>query len=47
VEHVTRMGQMKNAKKILVENSDRKRPLGRSRRRGEGNIRMTLLYDVG
>jgi hypothetical protein len=34
------MGEMINAYKILVRKADRKRPLGRHRRRWENNIRM-------
>jgi hypothetical protein len=40
--HVTRMGQMRNAYKILVGKPEGKRPLGRARRSWEDNIRMDL-----
>jgi hypothetical protein len=33
--HVARMGEMRNAYKILVEKSEGKRPLGISRRKWE------------
>jgi hypothetical protein len=36
------MGEMRNAYKILVGKPEGKRPLGRSRHRWEGNIRMDL-----
>jgi hypothetical protein len=36
------MGEIINAYKILVCKSERKRPLGRPRRRWEDNMRMTL-----
>jgi len=39
---VARMGEMRNAYKILVGKPEGKRPLGRSRHRWEGNIRMDL-----
>jgi len=38
--NVARMGEMKNAHKILVRKPEGKRPLGRPRRRWEDNIRM-------
>jgi hypothetical protein len=37
-----RMGEMRNVYKILVRKPERKRPLGRTRLRLEGNIRMDL-----
>jgi hypothetical protein len=40
--HIGRMGEMKNACKILVGKWEGKRPLGRPRRRLEVNIRMDL-----
>jgi len=43
VEHVTCMGEMRNAYKILVGRPEVKRPLGRSRRRCEDNLRMALV----
>jgi hypothetical protein len=36
------MEEMRNAYRILVGRPKRKRPLGRSRRRWEDNIRMNL-----
>jgi hypothetical protein len=36
------MGEKRNAYRILVENPERKRPLGRSRRRWVDNIKMNL-----
>jgi hypothetical protein len=41
-EHVTRMREMRSAYKILVGNSERKRPLGRHSRRWEDNIKMGI-----
>jgi hypothetical protein len=41
-EHAARMGNTKNAYKILVRTYERKRLLGRYRRRWVGNIRMDL-----
>jgi hypothetical protein len=40
--HVARMGDKRNACRILVGKPEGKRPLGRSRRRWEDNIRMDL-----
>jgi hypothetical protein len=40
------MGKMRNAYKILVENSEGKRPLGRPRRRWEDNIKM-VIREIG
>jgi hypothetical protein len=40
--HVARIGGMRNAYKIFIGNSEGKRPLGRSRRRWEDNIRMDV-----
>jgi hypothetical protein len=42
VEHVTPMGEIRNAYKILVGNPGGKRPFGTPRYRWEGNIRMDL-----
>jgi hypothetical protein len=36
------MGEMSNAYRILLEEPEGKRPLGRPRRRWEDNIRMNL-----
>jgi hypothetical protein len=44
--HVVRMGEMRNAYRILVGKPEGKRPLGRPRRRWVGNIKMDL-GDVG
>jgi hypothetical protein len=41
-EHVTHMEEIINSYKILVGKSERKRPLGRPRRRWEDDIRMDL-----
>jgi hypothetical protein len=41
--HVARMGEGRDAYRVLVGRSEDKRPLGRPRRRWEGNIKM----DVG
>jgi hypothetical protein len=38
--HVARMGEKRNACRILVEKPEGKRPLGRPRHRGEDNIKM-------
>ena len=40
--HVARMEEGRNAFKILTGKPIEKRPLGRSRRRWKGNIRMEL-----
>jgi hypothetical protein len=40
--HVARLWEKKNANRILVGSPERKRPLGRSRRRWEDHIRMDL-----
>jgi hypothetical protein len=40
--HVTRMGETRNAYRILVRKPDGKRPLGRRRRRWVDNIKMDL-----
>ncbi|KAJ4441577.1 hypothetical protein ANN_11433 [Periplaneta americana] len=40
--HVARMGESRNAYRVLVGKSERKRPLGRPRRRWEDNIKMDL-----
>lgn len=40
--HVMRMGEIRNVYKILVEEPEWKRPLGRSRRVYEYNITMDL-----
>jgi hypothetical protein len=41
--HVARMGEDRNAYRSLVGKPERKRPLGRPRRRWVGNIKMDLL----
>jgi hypothetical protein len=40
--HVARMGEKRNACRLLVGKPEGKRPLGRSRRRWVDNIRMDL-----
>jgi hypothetical protein len=40
--HVVRMGENRNAYSLLVGKSERRRPLGRPRRRWLDNIRMDL-----
>jgi hypothetical protein len=40
--HVARMGEKRNAYRILVEKPEGKRPLGRPRRRRVDNIKMDL-----
>jgi hypothetical protein len=40
--HVARMGEKRNAYRLLVGKPEGKRPLGRSRRRWVDNIRMAL-----
>jgi hypothetical protein len=42
VGHVARMGEKKNAYRLLVGKSEGKRPLGRPRRRWVDNITMDL-----
>ena len=44
--HVARMGEERGAYRVLVGKPEGKRPLGRPRRRWEGNIRMDL-QEVG
>jgi hypothetical protein len=41
-EHVARMGEGRNAFRILVGKPEGKRPLGRPRRRWMGNIKIDL-----
>jgi hypothetical protein len=41
--HVTRMGEKRNAYRLLVRKPEGKRPLGRPRRRWVVNIKMDLL----
>ena len=40
--HVARMGERRGVHRVLVEKPEGKRPLGRPRRRWEGNIKMDL-----
>jgi hypothetical protein len=40
--HVARMGEKRNARRIWIGKPEEKRPLGRSRRRWEDNIKMDL-----
>jgi hypothetical protein len=42
-EHVARMGEKRGVYRVLVGKAERKRPLGRPRRRSEDNIQMDLL----
>jgi hypothetical protein len=44
--HVVRMGEKRNAYRLLVEKPDGRRPLGRPRHRWLDNIKMDLL-EVG
>ena len=44
--HVARMGERRAVYRILVGKPEGKRPLGRPRRRWEGNIKMDL-QEVG
>jgi len=46
VGHVVHMGEGKGVHRVLVGKPEGKRPLGRPRRRWEGNIKMDL-WDVG
>jgi len=46
VRHVARMGEKRGVYMVLVGKPERKRPLGRSRRRWEDNIN-TDLQEVG
>jgi hypothetical protein len=41
--HVARMGEKRNVCRLLVGKPERKRPLGRPRRRWMDNIKMDLL----
>jgi hypothetical protein len=43
--HVARMGETRNAYRILVRKPEGKRPLGRPRRRWVDNIKMDLKRD--
>jgi hypothetical protein len=45
--HVARMGEKKNAYRLLVGKLEGKRPLGRPRRKWEHNIRMDLGEGMG
>jgi hypothetical protein len=40
--HVARMGERRGVNRVLVGRPERKRPLGRSRRRWEDNVKMDL-----
>jgi hypothetical protein len=44
--HVARMGEKRNAYRLLVGKPEGRRPLGRSRRRWLDNIRMDVV-EVG
>jgi hypothetical protein len=45
--HVARMGETRNAYRILVGKPEGKRPLGRPRRRWVNNIKMDLRDRMG
>jgi len=42
VGHVARVGETRGVYRVLVGKSEEKRPLGRPRRRWEGNVKMDL-----
>jgi len=42
VVHVARMGKKRDSHRVLVRKPEGKRPLGRPRRRREGNIKMEV-----
>jgi len=44
--HVAQIRERKDAHKVLVSRSKGKRPLGRTRRRWEDNIKMDLLTAI-
>jgi hypothetical protein len=44
--HVARLGEKRNAYRILVGKPEGKRPLGRPRRRCEDNIKMDFKGDM-
>jgi len=46
VEYVARMGEMKNAYKILIGKPDGKRPLGRPGPRSQDNIKMAEVKNM-
>jgi hypothetical protein len=46
MEHVARMGEMRDSCKVLVGNTEGKNPLRRLRRTPEDNIRMNLTEIV-
>jgi hypothetical protein len=41
-DHVARMGEKRNAYSVLVRKLERKRPLERTKRRSENNIKINL-----
>ena len=41
------MQESRNAHKVMVEKSERKRPLGRHRQRWEDNIKCMSRYKIG
>jgi hypothetical protein len=45
--YVARMGEKRNAYRILVGKPDGKRPLGRPRRRWVDNIKINLVREIG
>jgi hypothetical protein len=46
VRHVAHKGERKGSRRVLVGNPERKRPIGRSRRRWEDNLKMDI-QEVG
>ena len=45
--YVARMGEERRVYRVLLGKPEGKRPLGRSRRRWEDNIRISRRWDVG
>jgi hypothetical protein len=45
--HIARMGEKRNAYRILVGKPEEKRPLGRPRRRWVDNVKMDLRHRMG
>jgi hypothetical protein len=45
--HIARMGETRNAYRILLGKAEGKRPLGRPRRMWLDNIKMDLGYRMG
>jgi hypothetical protein len=42
-EHIARMGEKRNIYRIIVGKPEGKKPLGKSKRRWEGNIKAVLI----